>query len=164
MVDGTVHACARLGIYRPELKNLFPRRPEAIFSGFEYLFDLTSLPAERSSVVLGAVAHGLDGSCFPISIFPFHWPLRRFLMNITTGEHHAFAKGQSASSRETAELVRSRSDCWRLRITWDTEADSYTCTNFYAGSLVRTTLPLRWWLPLTGRYAPQSRTWESRSM
>lgn len=66
-VDGEVQGAARLGVYRPELAVLFPGRPDAIVSGFEYLLDLTGLPGERSTVSLGADARGLDGSCYKLS-------------------------------------------------------------------------------------------------
>ena len=63
-MNGQVHGCARLGIYRAELAKLFPNRPDAIVSGFEYLLDITSLSAEGNVLMLGALAHSLDGSCY----------------------------------------------------------------------------------------------------
>jgi glycosyltransferase involved in cell wall biosynthesis len=66
-VDGAVQGAARLGVYRPDLATMFPGRPDAVVSGFEYLLDLTTVPNERSTVTLAADVHGLDGSCYPLS-------------------------------------------------------------------------------------------------
>ncbi len=66
-VDGKYHGSARLGRHRSKVGKRFRRRPDAIVSGFEYLFDVTSLPWERSVITLGAIAHGLDGSSYKLA-------------------------------------------------------------------------------------------------
>jgi glycosyltransferase involved in cell wall biosynthesis len=66
-MDGAIQGAARLGVYRPELARLFPKRPDAVVSGFEYLLDLSTVPNERSTVTLAADIYGLDGSCYPLS-------------------------------------------------------------------------------------------------
>lgn len=66
-MNGAVQGAARLGIHRPDLAALFPGRPDAVVSGFEYLLDLSTVPNESNTVTLAADIYGLDGSCYPLS-------------------------------------------------------------------------------------------------
>ena len=105
-VDGEVHGAARLGVYRPELAELFPGRPEAIVSGFEYVLDLTGLPGEPSTLTLSADVYGLDGSRYKLSevsigIGPREPPYEAF--NGRTAQLRAEPKGQVSRERGAGE-------------------------------------------------------------
>jgi hypothetical protein len=61
VVEGLGPTPARIGIDRHELADIMAI-PDGVVAGFECLLDLSSLPEATTSVTIGAIAHGLDGT------------------------------------------------------------------------------------------------------